>query len=203
MGTCYIVGAGECEKVDIEKKCDDLIIAADGGLKYLRSANINPDIIIGDFDSLGEIPCDENVVKLNPVKDITDMNAAVDIGLEKGFDNFVLFGATGGRIDHTLANIQLIAYLSERGIGASVKNGKTLITAVTDGKISFDSSNEGYISVFAHTDICKNVCIDGLKYNVENFTLKNDFALGVSNEFVGSESTVSVEKGTLIIVVNA
>lgn len=203
MGTCYIVGAGECEKVDIKKTGEDLIIAADGGLRYLQSANINPDIIIGDFDSLGTTPCAENVIKLNPVKDITDMNAAVEIGLQKGFDDFVLFGATGGRIDHSLANIQLLASLSKRGIKASLKNGETLITAVTDGIICFDSSNKGYVSVFAHSDICDNVCIRGLKYNVENALLKNDFALGVSNEFVGTESVISVEKGTLIIAVNA
>lgn len=203
MGICYIVGAGECEGIGFEKKKDDFVIAADGGFRYLRSANITPDIVIGDFDSLGETPDEDNVIRLNPVKDITDMKAAVDIGIEKGFSEFEIYGATGGRIDHTLANIQLVAHLSQSGINASLKNGKTLITAVTDGEIYFDSSLSGYVSVFAHTDICENVSITGLKYDLENAVLKNDFSLGVSNEFVGSESTVSVEKGTLIIVVNA
>lgn len=202
MGICYIVGAGECKKIDIEKKSEDLIIAADGGLKYLRSSNIIPDIVIGDFDSLGEIPPDGNVIKLNPVKDITDMNAAVEIGVEKGYCNFILYGATGGRIDHTLANIQLIASLSKRGFNVYIKNGETSVTAVTDGTICFDSSNKGYVSVFAHNDVCENVCIRGLRYNVEKATFKNDFSLGVSNEFVGEESSVSVEKGTLVIVIN-
>ncbi len=203
MGVCYVVGAGECESIGFEKKKDDLVIAADGGLKYLQSANIDPDVIIGDFDSLGVIPDYDNVIKLNPVKDITDMDAAIKIGIEKGFEEFEIYGATGGRIDHTLANIQLIASLSQRGINVSLINGKTVITAVTDGKICFDSLQKGYVSVFAHTDICENVCIKGLKYSVENEVLKNDFALGVSNEFVGEESCISVEKGTLVIVVNA
>lgn len=202
MGICYIVGAGECEGIGFEKKKDDIVIAADGGYKYLLSANINPDIIIGDFDSLGETPRNDNVIKLNPVKDITDMNAAVDIGIKKGFDEFVIYGATGGRIDHSLANIQLLASLSKRGIKASLKNGKIIITAVSNGEIRFDSFHKGYISAFAHSDICENVCIKGLKYSLENAVLKNDFALGVSNEFVGAESSISVEKGTLIIVVN-
>lgn len=203
MEICYIVGAGECSGICINKEKDDIVIAADGGYRYLRSANITPDIIIGDFDSLGETPCEDNVIKLNPVKDITDMNAAVDIGIEKGFDEFVIYGATGGRIDHSLANIQLVASLSRRGIKASLVNGKTVITAVTNGKMCFDSSYKGYISVFAHSDICGNVSIKGLKYGLENAALKNDFSLGVSNEFVGKESFVSVENGTLIIVINA
>ncbi len=203
MGICYIVGAGDCESIDFEKETDDIVIAADGGYKHLLSANINPDIVIGDFDSLGEAPCSDNVIKLNPVKDITDMNAAVDIGVEKGFDKFIIYGATGGRIDHSLANIQLLSSLSKREIRAEIKNGKTFITAVTDGRICFDSTQNGYISVFAHSDVCENVCIKGLKYRLDNATLKNDFALGVSNEFVGEESIISVEKGTLVIVVNA
>lgn len=203
MGICYIVGAGECESIGFEKQKDDIVIAADGGYKYLQSANIAPDIIIGDFDSLGETPPFENVIKLNPVKDITDMYAAVDVGIEKGFKKFEIYGATGGRIDHSVANIQLLASLSKKGFNACVKNKKTLITAVTNGAISFDSSFSGYISVFSYTDICENVCISGLKYSLENAALKNDFALGVSNEFIGEESCISVGKGTLLIVVKA
>ena len=202
MGVCYVVGAGDCECIDFEKKKEDLIIAADGGYKHLLSANITPDILIGDFDSLADVPDTENVIKLNPVKDITDMNAAVELGIERGYTDFMIYGATGGRIDHTVANIQLVAHLSKTGMRAFLRNGKTVITAVTDGETAFDSSFKGYISVFAHTDICENVNISGLKYNLENAVLKNDFSLGVSNEFIGKHSRISVEKGTLIIVYN-
>lgn len=202
MGICYIVGAGDCESLSIKKKKGDLVIAADGGNKYLQSANINADIIIGDFDSLGEIPQGENVIKLNPVKDITDMNAAAQIGIEKGCGEFVIYGATGGRIDHSLANIQLIAYLSRIGKRASIRSGKTVITALTNGSMKFGSEYKGYISVFAHSDVCEGVCIKGLKYTIENARLKNDFSLGVSNEFVGTESEITVKKGTAIIIYN-
>lgn len=203
MGVCYIIGAGDCDCVDFCKKNGDFIIAADGGYRYLLSANIAPDVIIGDFDSLGEFPESDNVIRLNPVKDITDMNAAAEIALEKGYNEIVFYGATGGRLDHTLANIQLIASLSQKGIKASIRNGKTVITAITDGRIGFDSTFEGYISVFSHSDICENVCISGLKYNLENAVLKNNFSLGVSNEFIGADSYIAVEKGTLIITINA
>lgn len=203
MGICYIVGAGECECIDFQKSNGDFVIAADGGFRYLLSVGMKPDLLIGDFDSLGEIPADENIIKLNPIKDITDMNAAAEIAVERGYKELVFYGATGGRLDHTLANIQLVASLSQKGIKASIRNGKTAITAITDGSVDFEPSSGGYISVFAHSDVCENVCISGLKYKAENVTLKNSFSLGVSNEFIGEESRVSVEKGTLIIIINA
>lgn len=200
MAICYIVGAGECTNLNFEKKKGDMIIAADGGYSYLLSANIEPDIVIGDFDSFLEIPHGKNIIKLNPEKDITDMNAAVDVGLEKGYSDFVIYGALGGRFDHSLANIQLVAYLSRIGKKALIRDGKTVITAVTNSSINFDSTYKGYISVFSHSDICENVCIKGLKYTLKNAALKNLFPLGVSNEFIGEESEIIIGNGTAIII---
>lgn len=200
MGICYVVGAGDCPKLDIDKKTDDYVIAADAGCSYCQENNVIPDVIIGDFDSLGAAPQGENVIKLNPVKDVTDMHAAVEIGIEKGFRKFVLYGATGGRLDHTLANLQLIASLSQKGYKAEIVDGSRITTAVTDGRISFDSGYKGYISVFSHTDVCEDVTIKGLEYNLENSRISNSFALGVSNEFIGKDSEISIGKGTAIII---
>lgn len=200
MSVCYIVGAGECHHLDIKSNTDDLIIAADGGYKYLIDAKIVPDVIIGDFDSLGEIPNGENVVKLNPIKDITDMNAAVEVGIDRGFTEFHLYGACGGRIDHTLANIQLIAFLSSKKMKAFIHDGETVITAVCNGSIKFTKDYKGYISVFSHTDKCTGVSLKGLKYTLDNAILSNIFPLGVSNEFIGTESEITVENGTVLIV---
>lgn len=199
MNACHIIGAGECKKLDFEKKNGDLIIAADGGCAYLEKAGIKPDIIIGDFDSLGSIPEVDEVIKLNPVKDITDMNAAVDEGIKRGYTEFHLYGACGGRIDHTLANIQLAAHLSQKGIRAVI-HGDMIITAVCNGSICFDSGCKGYISVFSHSDKCSGVSIKGLKYTLENAELCNSFPLGVSNEFIGIDSEITVKNGTLIVI---
>lgn len=199
MAVCYITGAGDCPELNITKNSDDIVIAADAGVKHLKKAGITPDYIIGDFDSLGENPRGENVIVLKPEKDVTDMHAAVEIGIEKGFSEFVIYGATGGRLDHTLANIQLIASLAKKGMKAAIKEGKTVITAVCDSSVSFSSDHKGYISVFAHSDVCKGVTIKGLKYELENAELKNTFALGVSNEFIGKESCVAVDSGILIL----
>lgn len=200
MGVCYIVGAGECEFLDFLPESDDLVIAADGGYTYFKKANITPDIIIGDFDSLGEIPDAENIIKLNPVKDITDMDAAVKLGIDRGYTEFHLYGACGGRIDHTIANIQLVASLAEKEFKAYIHSGSTVITAIHNESLEFDSSCSGYISVFSHSDKCMGVYLRGLKYTLENAELSNNFPLGVSNEFIGTESEISVKTGTAIII---
>lgn len=203
MGVCYIVGAGDCPSLDFSKKRDDLIIAADGGYKYLLDSEIEPDIIIGDFDSFGDVPDGANVIKLNPVKDITDMHAAVDTGIGKGYAEFHIYGACGGRLDHTLANIQLLASLAERKIKAFIHDGETVVTAVCNGSICFPKNCEGYISVFSHTEKCTGVYIRGLKYTLENAMLSNSFPLGVSNEFIGCNSEIVIGNGTAIIIHNS
>ena len=200
MAVCYVVGAGECPLLPIKKECGDLIIAADGGVKHLERFGIRPDIIIGDFDSLGIVPEGDNVIRLKPEKDVTDMHAAVSEGIKKGFGEFEIYGATGGRLDHTLANIQLAVSLAQKDIKHCIHGDGYCIVAVTDSQINFDASNSGYISVFAHSDVCASVTIEGLKYELKDSMLLNSFTLGVSNEFIGKKSKISVQKGTLIII---
>ena len=200
MSVCYIVGAGECDSLPIEKTDGDIVIAADGGLKHLERFGVKPDIIIGDFDSLGLIPEGDKVIRLKPEKDVTDMYAAVEVGMEYGCDRFEIFGAMGGRFDHSLANIQLAVSLAEKRISHVVRGNGFSVVAVRNGGIPFFSDMKGYISVFSHSDVCKGVTIKGLKYELENAELSNSFSLGVSNEFTGKDSSISVENGTLVII---
>ena len=200
MSVCYIVGAGDCPFLSVKKELGDIIIAADGGLKHLENFGFSADIAIGDFDSLGHVPNGDNVIRMKPEKDVTDMYAAVEEGIKRGFDRFEIFGATGGRLDHTLANIQLAALLAEKNVEHRIHGDGYSIVALNKSSVSFDSSFNGYISVFAHSDVCSGVTIDGLKYELKDATLTNTFTLGVSNEFVGRESRISVEKGTLLVV---
>ncbi len=194
---CHIVGAGDFYGISVEK--GDFVIAADGGYRYLKELGIKPDIVIGDFDSLKFTPSGENVILLPKEKDDTDMDAAVKEGLNRGFLDFVFYGATGGRLDHTLANLQLIAKLSQSGATAVIDGGDIMVTAITDSQICFGEEAEGCVSVFSHTDISTGVTLKGLKYELENSELKNTFSLGISNEFCGISSAISVEKGTLIV----
>lgn len=199
MKSCHIVGAGECNELIINKESGDLIIAADGGYAYLEKAGIKPDIAIGDFDSLNFSPVCEKVIKLNPIKDITDMYAAVNVGIEESYSCFHLYGATGGRIDHTIANIQLIASLAQNKMKAFIHDGKTVITAICNDSLEFSKENKGYISVFSHSEKCSGVYLKGLKYMLENAELTNTFPLGVSNEFIGEKSEIIIGNGTAIV----
>lgn len=199
---CYVVGAGENCGLDFLPQPGDYLIAVDGGFDYLQEKGLCPDLVIGDFDSVREKPSHSNVVVLNREKDDTDMGAALDVGIEKGYREFRIYGGTGGRFDHTIGNIQLLAALSQKGKKGFLIGREWIMTAVTDGSIEFDSSYEGYISVFSHSDESRGVYEENLKYKLQDAVLTNTFPMGVSNEFIGKESRITVEKGTLLLVFN-
>lgn len=197
---CVIFGAGTefPDKISFPES-ERLIIAADGGLNKLKELGITPDRVVGDLDSLDRAPENGDFTLLPHIKDTTDTFEAVQIGIKEGFTEFQIYGGTGGRLDHTLANIQLAAQLSQNGCKALVYGRNYVVTAVTDGVLRLPARDGGYISVFAHSDECTGVTIRGLFYEVSDVTLKNDFALGVSNEFIGKPAEISVKQGTLIV----
>ncbi len=202
-GKCYITGAGSHYYNDnFTPEADDLVIAADGGFIFNSLHGIRTDIIIGDFDSLtDEYGAEaETVIRLNPVKDETDMLSAVNTAAERGYTEFHLYGASGGRTDHTIANIQLLNSIAARGMRGYLYCEKEIMTVIRDSEICFDSSLAGYISVFALDTVCENVTEKGLKYEIENYRMTNSFPVGVSNEFTGCASSVSVGKGSLLII---
>ncbi|MCD7828286.1 MAG: thiamine diphosphokinase [Clostridiales bacterium] len=200
MNTCYIIGAGDCGKISIKKDSSDFVIAADGGLKYCLESGISPDMIVGDFDSLGYVPKGKTVIVLPVEKDDTDMYFAVNRGLEKSFKKFIIFGGTGGdRPEHTYANIALLAYISQKGGRGFLISDSYSVTAITNSSIEFDKNYRGNISVFSFTDKSRGVCETGLKYTLNDKTLTSSVVLGISNSFMGCESCVSVKEGTLII----
>lgn len=197
---CYIVGAGENTGCDFCVADGDCVIAVDGGLQYLQEAGITPDFIIGDFDSLGYCPSGENVLQLNVEKDDTDTLAAVKVGMEKGFDVFKFYCCMGGRIAHTLANLQTLVYLSQNGKQGFLFDRDSVLTTITNDSVKFGAEYRGYISVFSYSDECFGVNERGLKYGLTDAHLTSTFPVGVSNEFVGTESEIEVETGTLVIV---
>ena len=141
----------------------------------------------------------DSFILLPHVKDTTDTYEAVQLGIKEGCTEFRIYGGTGGRLDHTLANIQLAAQLSQNEKRAYIYGNGYVITALTSGSITLPSRAHGYVSVFSHSNVCEGVTIKGLFYEVENTELRNDFSLGVSNEFIGKEALISARKGTLCI----
>ena len=200
MKTCYIFGAAKCTPDGFLKKNGDLIIAADGGYATLKKLNIKPDLVVGDFDSLGTVPKDESVIKHPVKKDDTDTLLAVKIGLEKGFKKFVIYGAVGGRLDHTIASLQTATFIAENGGRAYICDSTHTITVIKNSSISFKKKSSGIVSLFALSGIAEGVTIDGLLYTLNDARLTPDFPLGVSNEFIDKESTISVKDGVLTII---
>ena len=200
MKTCYIVAAGDANEFNIAKDENDIIIACDGGLEHCKNNGINPDYVIGDFDSLGFIPENNNVIVLPVEKDDTDTSYAVKYAMENGFTRFVILCGTGGkRPEHTYANIALIAFISKTGGEGYLIDKSCVITAVTDSEIHFNENLNGDISVFSFDTQAYGITEKGLKYSLDNATLYNTDIVGVSNSFIGKKSSVGVEKGTLII----
>lgn len=209
-GKCIIIGAGDLTIGNINMSEEDYVIAVDGGLSYCGVLEIEPDKIIGDFDSLTEqereavlllkeqIP--ERIIELPVEKDDTDMLVAIKHGLELGYQNFHIYAGTGGRLDHTIANIQCLLYLKNHGATGYLIEGSGMILVVKNEAVSFKEGMEGYLSIFPLGRKAAGVTLKGLKYPLNDATLTNDYPLGISNEFTGELSTVSVEDGELVCI---
>ena len=214
MKKCVIIGAGACDTQRLKKQLilneKDLCIAADGGLDYLLKIGLTPDIVLGDMDSLeNEERIDsahaDFLIKRLPVeKDDTDMLAAVKEGLAAGCRQFELYGALGGRLDHTFANVQCLLYLLNRDARGIIVGDDVTLILIRNEKISFSASDtkEGKrVSVFAYGGDAHGVSEKGLKYLLDNVTVKSEFPIGVSNEFTGGDAEIEVKDGMLLIYV--
>ncbi|MDR1078993.1 MAG: thiamine diphosphokinase [Propionibacteriaceae bacterium] len=197
---CLICGAGERWRPPPQPGPDDFVVAADGGFAYLESHGIRVDLLVGDFDSLDRPPSGVETVVLPHDKDETDMAAALRLAWRRGWREFHLWGGTGGRIDHTLANLQCLAQVARAGGRAWLFDRDQTISAIHNGAIAFPASAAGVVSVFAHSDVARGVCETGLRYALDQADLSNDVALGVSNEFIGQPSRITVAEGTLLVV---
>lgn len=201
--TCYILGAGDAFDGSISVRETDCIICADAGLKNSHIFSRKPDLVVGDFDSLGEVPKLNNVEVYPPEKDDTDMLIAIKKGLERGYDRFVILGALGGeRVDHSVANIQNLAYICEHGGVGFILHKDTVLMAIKNSTVIFNKACKGYISVFSLKDESRGVTEKNLKYTIEDYTLLSSNPTGVSNEFIGEEASIGVKDGKLLIVWN-
>ena len=198
-----IVGAGDMSDTKLNIPDGAFIIAADAGLKPLASAGITPDLIVGDFDSLGEVPSVGSIIAHRPEKDDTDMLLAVREALERKAEQIVIFGGMGGRPDHEYANLQTLAYIANHSAKGYLVGRGSICTIIKDDKLTFDGDAKGIISVFCIGDKAEGVDLTGLKYPLKNHTLTCYYPLGVSNEFTGVPAAISVRSGMLLVIWSA
>lgn len=210
MGRCIIVGAGELKSRTIEVRKEDFVIAADAGFSHCRRMGLSPDLIVGDFDSLPkeeqaqlerirkEEP--QRLLTLPSEKDDTDMLAAIREGLAKGCREFFLYGGLGGRLGHTIANIQCLNYLKERGASGRLIEAEETVFLIRNETVCFSSRQRGFLSLFSLGERAEGVTIRHMKYELDRAEVTNDFPVGVSNEFIGEPASITVEKGTLLVI---
>lgn len=224
MPTCYVVGAGDFTPRGFAPGPGDLVVAADGGYRALYSLGYTPDLLLGDFDSLGNLPlpADLPVVRFPVRKDDTDAGLALRHGLDLGFRDFALYGCAGGRVDHLLANFQSMARVSR--LGATVRlaapdyDAWSLTGPAPDAPtpaapdalapaavLALPPRPGGtLVSVFCQGDRAEGVTLAGLAYPLSDAALTGDFPLGVSNRRLdGQRATVAVRRGTLLILQSA
>lgn len=200
MKKCYIIAGGDFDGFFDQINEEDMVIAADKGYVHAKEAEITPTMIIGDFDSANQ-PEGDLVIKLNPIKDYTDTKAALMVGQDWGYDEFIIYGGLGGRESHTFANITNALEFKKKGINVVLKS-KYKSFYIVDDKLDYKikDSEDFYVSIFALSDIVKGVDIKDLYYELNNFDLTNDNALGVSNETCGKDFKIKVKSGYLLVI---
>ena len=196
MYTCYVIGASPFTE-SFSPDETDFVIAADGGQQPLARMGILPQLVVGDFDS-SEVPADIPYVRHPVEKDDTDTALAIREGISRGFETFIFYGCTGGRPDHTFANVQTLYHLAREGMHGFLVGDGMIGTVVVDRTLSF--CPKGNVSVFSLTDESFGVSIEGLKYSLCDARLTNDIPLGVSNSGDGAPAKITVKRGALYVL---
>ena len=183
-GICHIVSAGDFSAGLLPDRATcSLLVAADAGYRALKDVGLEPDVFIGDGDSLGFIPHAHERIVLPCEKDDTDTFAAVKYGLEKGYREFRLYGALGGRrFSHSVANVLTLLFIAENcGHGEIVDEDCTVTLILPGEKKSVPKDVCRYFSLFPVGDEAV-VSVRGAKYSGEAIRLTQGSALGASNE---------------------
>ena len=203
MRRCVIVGGAEIRTYDRVRQYfrpDDFFIYCDCGLRHQEALRAEPDLIVGDFDSHEKPETDRETIVLPVKKDDTDTVFAAKEAMRRGFDEFLLVGVSGGRLDHTLANVQNAANAAAQGTSVTILDEGSEISFLTHGTLRLKKRPGWGLSVFSLSDASTGVCLRGVKYELENAALDNRFPLGVSNEFDAPEAEITVEQGVLMVM---
>ncbi len=207
MSRCIIIGGAEIRNYESLREYfrhDDFFIYCDCGLKHEHNLGHSPDLIIGDFDS-HERPenAECEVIVLPVVKDDTDTIYAVKEAMKRGFDDFVLIGATGGRIDHTLGNIYALLMLANEGKHAEIIDDYSRMRIISAGETVHIKYGCKFFSLINITGLAKGIRISNAKYNLNDAEITSEYQYGISNEVLSPEcdSEVYLREGNLLLVI--
>ena len=202
MKKWHIFSGGELSDTDfIEILAGEPVICADRGLHHAQKLGIIPDIIVGDFDSFkGKLPENTEILQSIPEKDDTDTMLAVKLAIDRGAEQILLYGALGGRFDHTIANIQTLKYGQEHGCEIRIMDSQNEIMLQTAGTMRYKRRKEWYFSVFAYSEKLKINRLTGVKYPLSDAEITASFPIGVSNEIIEAEAELSISSGTALVI---
>lgn len=203
MKRCIIVGGADINNYGFIKKKlkeDDYFIFCDSGLKHLSSLGVTPSLIVGDFDSHENPNLNTETIVLPCEKDDTDTVYGVKEGIKRGFDEFILIGVIGARLDHTLGNVYILHYLNSMNKKGYIIDDYSEMELVSD-KPAFVSDEYTYFSLINISGLAKGITIKDAKYPLDNAEITTEYQYGVSNEVLpGKTAEVSVKEGNLLLI---
>lgn len=201
MKRCFIFAAGTFFGLREIPAPGDLIIAADAGYQTCRKLGIEPDLVLGDFDSMPVPDHAGEIIRLPVEKDDTDTIAAVKTALESNCKVIFIYGGTGGkRLDHTLANLQTLLYMRRQGAHGYLYDDDFVWTVIENESLTIPKTVEwGLFSAFCLGNRAEGIDEIGFQYSLENGSLTPDFPLGVSNHITAPEATITVRAGALAV----
>ena len=203
MSRCVIVGGADINNYGFirEKLCaDDYVIFCDSGLKHLGSLQVHPSLIVGDFDSHENPHLAVETIVLPCEKDDTDTVFAVKEAIKRGFDDFLLIGVVGARLDHTLGNVSILLYLNSLGKKGCIIDDYSEMEIVTDKPVPI-AEKYAFFSLLNVTGCARGITITGAKYLLDSAEITCEYQYGVSNEVLpGQTAYVSVREGCLLLI---
>ena len=206
MRRCVIVGGasiGDYETVGAMLRLDDYVIYCDCGLRHMDGLGAEPDLIVGDFDSYSNPEMGTETIVLPCEKDDTDTVFAVKEALRRGFEDFLLVGVVGERLDHTLGNVSILLMLDSEGKKGTIIDDYSEMEIVSDrcGMPCIIDDSYVYFSLINISGTARGVTIRGAKYPLEGAEITCEYQYGVSNEvLLGCTAEVSVGEGRLLLV---
>ncbi len=202
-----IIGAAPINSRQVFKEFNPrhyYVICADAGYESALKAGIQPDLVVGDFDSAKEPPPDTVKCLTLPVeKDVTDTMFAVLRGFSMGFRSFLLLGCLGGeRFDHSLANLEVLQYIREHGGHGIMADAHTKVFLLHDERLKMTNMMGATVSVFPYNGSACTVSYLGLQYPLNREQLScGGFPMGISNQVAEDPAEVRVHNGSALVVV--
>lgn len=179
---------------------DDFNVFCDSGLYHQEGLGIEPHLIVGDFDSHSNPHSDVETIVLPWEKDDTDTVFAVKEAVKRGFDDFLLLGVVGGRLDHTLGNVSILLMLHSLGKRALLVDDYSEMEIVAKDPVCIDD-DFSFFSLLNISGTAEGITVEGAKYPLRDAEIPCTYQYGISNEVLpGHQARVSVEKGELLLV---